>query len=349
MRKLVSRYGKQVMVFICTLVIMAGSICSFSFVSRAAGDVYYLEYAEPATSEGQGYLVILMQDNVTSQLYVMTLFWSTYAVKSGYLAPSEMIITLTDNTVNFNIQQYDASGVWYTVSAVTEYDNYRTYAHSNSGAYTFDLSTWNYSIRGWKVKGNGYVQGLYNSVDFAVFFSEDGEAILLQEIIELLSRNNSTNSSILTAVQSILNSVDGVEGQLSSVVSYLKSIDDDLSDIETELKNIYDKADALLKEQEETNSWLEKIYNKIVEALGLEGEESTEPLPDEEIGSVIESEDALIQDTTDAEASMDFSVDSNSNNVVWNIIERVLNSHSAVFGSFIGIMTLGIVTLLLNR
>lgn len=344
-----SRYVKQVMVFICTLVIVAGSICSFSFESNAAGDIYYLDYAEPATSEAQGYVAVAIQNDSTSEISIFTFFWNSYAVDGGLESPAEMLLTFTKTTVNFNVQQYGATGVWYTVGAVTTVGNYRIYAHSSSSDYTYNFGAEGFTIVGWKLKGNGSASGFWNSYDFSVFFSDDGEAILLQEIINLLISSNSIDRSILSTVTSILNSVDGVESQLSSVVSYLSSVSSKLTTIQTQLNSLITRADELLAAQQESNSWLEKIYNKIVEALGMEGEESTEPLPDEDISSTLEAEDSLTQDTTEAEGNLSFSIDSNSNSVVWNIIERVLNANSKVFGAFIGIMTLGIVTLLLNR
>lgn len=348
MKKL-SRYGKQIMCFICTLVVIAGSVCSFSFESKASGDVFYLDYAEPATSEAQGYLVVAIQNNSTSEIDILTFFWNCYAINDGLESPAEMLLTITKTTVNFNVTQYDATGVWYTVGAITTAGNYRIYAHSNSSDYTYNFGTEGYTIVGWKLKGNGSVSGFWNSYDFSVFFSDDGESILLQEVIELLTRGNSIDSSILSTVQSILSSVDGVENQLSSIISYLSSADSKLTDIQTELQDIYDKVDELVREQQKSNSWLENIYDKICESLGLSPEESTEEVEgSDDIGQIQEDEDNLLEDTTEAESSLDITLGSGFD-VLVSVFDRFISLDANIKAMFITVMTFGVMALILGR
>lgn len=355
MNRKLGRYCKRVIAFVSAFVVFFAGIYLTSFSSEAAEYYeFYMNFPEPAKGDGQGYIVLMLENMSTGEIVPSTFFWSTYGVANGLesISYGECILanTSSGSTFEFTVSAHTGttSGL-YTLYIVTADCRYILAKHSSTERYYYNFD--GYRIIGWVTAGDSYVHGVDVEEHriLNVYFNEDNTAVLLMELIATLSHNSTIDQSILNTVNSILNSVNDVEGQLSSVISYLQSIDSELDSIKSKLQEIYDKADDILNEQKKSNTWLEKIYNKIVEALGLQGEESTEKLPDEEVDSVLEEEDKLMQDTTDAENSLDFSVDSNSNNVVWNVIERVLNANPRVFGAFIGIMTLGVITLLLNR
>lgn len=331
MRKIVSRYGKQVMVFICTLVIMAGSICSFSFESKASDVLYYeMPTSEPTTSINSGYIVILWESKTNGVRFPYLYQWNVTPYKDSVTSATSVDIDIYKNgSLELAPSLLDTQLATFTVICTT---NGGITTVVKSELWTDDLDYYSISYSsGYKIAGY-YVKGNYGVVSSDFSYGEDvnfvcswaDDELQLQYMINMynqLVQANANDSTMISKLTDIFNSVDSVETKI-------------------------DEMKAL---QEETNSWLEKIYNKICEALGLDTEESLESLPDEDISSTLEAEDSLMQDTTDAEASMDFSIDSNSNSVVWNIIERVLNANPKVFGAFIGIMTLGVVTLLLNR
>lgn len=327
MKKFMSRYKGLILSCVSVMMIVV-CVCSFSFESRASGDVFYLDYAEPATSESQGYLVVAIQNNSTSEIKIITFFWNSYAVDGGIESPAEMLLTITTSTINFNVQQYGATGVWYTVGAVTTVENYRIYAHTNNSDYTYDFGAEDYSIVGWKLKGNGSVSGFWNSYDFSVFFSDDGEAILLQEIINLLISSNSIDSSILGTVTSILNSVDGVESQLSSVVSYLSSVSSKLTTIQTQLNTLITRADELLAEQKESNSWLEKIWNSIQEFINPSEEDSAES---EELENETTEKSETLDGLNEQNKTDKTDIDSASNSVDENVDLESIGTFNNIF------------------
>ena len=112
-----SRHKKQLLAFL-SLFIFVGSVCSSSFVSNAeemaTGMEFYTNYAEPTTSDSQGYITLLLQDDVTADYIIMTWFWSCYAVDNGVQSPAEMLVTLTSDSITFNVTQYGATAVSYT-------------------------------------------------------------------------------------------------------------------------------------------------------------------------------------------------------------------------------------------
>lgn len=259
-------YGKKIVSLMCAVMIVSIGIFSTSFDSYAAVNNFYLGYPEPATSESQGYVSILFHGS-DGVVKVMTFFWSCYAVNNGVTSPAEMRVQINNNKVNFNLFQLGATGGFYSLSYITSVGRYRLGVNTNSSDYTYDLGAEGCTICGWRVGGNGFVEGFWNSLDFSLFYSEDGSVVLLQEIIEVLTSNGATLGSVLLYVDDILDSVDGVESQLSSVINYLKSIDSELDSIKSELQKIYNKADEILNEQKKSNTWLGKIWDSIQEFI----------------------------------------------------------------------------------
>ena len=352
MRKILRRYGKQVMVFVCTLVIFAGSVFSFSFTSDAAdsGYEFYKNYAEPSTSDTQGYFTLFWKNS--GGYNVSTFFWNCYAETDGATSPVYAYITLTSSTITFTIGGSSSTdSASYSLYHINEADKYLTVRTQSTSSYSTDWSTWGITLLGWHAKGNvGSVTSSFTNCDFEVYYSTDGSAQLLMDIISLLTSSNSIDSSILTAVTGILNSVDGVESQLSSVISYLSSVSGKLTSIQSELENIYDKADELLAEEQKQTSWLEKIWNSIQEFLTKEPAEDAAPSVDEEddLGSIEESEEILLPDTSDAEASLQVELNSGFGVLSW-LVESFAKLDAGVFAMYLSMLTFGVIALLLGR
>jgi len=110
---------------------------------------------------------------------------------------------------------------------------------------------------------------------FSVYFNDSASAVLLQEIINLLLSSNDINSDVLSTVLKIYNSVDGVEQSLVSIQTYLQSCDIRLSNIYWQLDSLLKKVDTLIAEEEESNSWLEKIFNWLQDSPEQEKQEAT--------------------------------------------------------------------------
>ena len=366
MREKLRRYSKKIMVFVCSLMIFCGSIFSFSFESKASetevmptGLEFYLNYPEPSTSDTQGYIHVLLFNSDTRNYYVVTYFWSIMTSNDEAVPTSNQgMVTMTDTSFEFNImaQPNGVDGVFYTLYHINARGEYRCVQATSSGKYKRDwdvIYQGDVQLLGWKAGGNAYVTAPHFTTDFTCFYSDDGSAALLMDILDYMHTINSQNilssHDLWTQLSLILNEAESIDEQITNILDYLERYETKLDSFSDDFDYLKKRADRIVALQKDTNTWLEKIYDKICEALGLETEESTEKLPDEDVNSTIEAEQGLLQDTTDVENDLKFSIDSNSNNVVWNIIERVLNSNEKVFGSFIGIMVLGIVTLLLNR
>lgn len=272
---------KKVISILCVLVMVSALFLVPSFSSSAAmvqetGQEFYVHYAQPSISDNQGYVNLLMYSS-NRGYYINTIWWQLYGVtETGELTPTQGVMTLTDNkwvfggfgnTSNiagfmYSIYMFNADGhCWHIKSSTTE-----GHTHNVSG-----------TILGYQAYGNVRIDdsGLTSgNTPFTVYYSTDGSAVLLREMLEILEADYESDNWIRETIYSILQNTDGVEEQLQACVSYLKSVDDKLGSIKTELEYIYAKCDELLEEQKESNNWLEKIFNYLNESKEKEKQEA---------------------------------------------------------------------------
>lgn len=181
---------------------------------------------------------------------------------------------------------------------------------------------------------------------------------LTDEIYATLNDIYATDTQMLTQLENIYNSVDTVETKLqnlyniaNSQLSYLKEIDANTDELESLMKVCNSYLANIQSELEEQTTWLEKIYNAIIEFLGLEGEESMEEMPSDDMNDLTVQKDELLGDasTDDLASDLTVSIDTDSNSFIWDVINDFVTANSTVFGGFISILSLGVLALILNR
>ena len=267
MRKYLNKFN--VLFTILTLVL---GTFSFSFESSAAQvqeswREFYVSYAEPSVTDYSGYINVLLQSG--SQFEIWTFCWTLHGyTESGLETPLTLNMVVNPNSIEFHGWGRTGSLDGYSLFLYAYNSRGNLVVLKNSldnGGYTFNTS---WTIVGAKNGGNYYLQKNYSQTQlFSVHYSEDGSAVLLRDIVELLQYDMESDDYIRETVYGILNSVDGLENQLVAVTNYLKSVDDKLKNIKDELDDIYDKLDELLDEEKEQTSWLGKIWESIQEFL----------------------------------------------------------------------------------
>lgn len=174
---------------------------------------------------------------------------------------------------------------------------------------------------------------------------------LTDEIYWTLNDIYATNQSMLTKLEQIYTSVDTVETKLQSLVNIAQQIEDNTDELEGLLKTCNSYLASIQSELEEQTTWLEKIYAAIVEFLGIEGEDSVESMPDDDMNNMLNIENELLGDASSDDLANDLTVtiDNNSSGFIWDIINRLITSNSVLFGGVVSILSLGIVALILGR
>ena len=273
MIKKLSRYKKQIALFLCTLLALSGSVCSFSFESKASSLEFDVSYAEPATSDTQGYINLLFKNDSTGDYMIWTYFWYCAAEKNGVISPCYAVIDLEPRSFSFSVGGVgSATSAYYNLNAIYALGQFGNIKASGTSAYSRTFSGW--TIVGCKYAGNvGEFNSTIGETEFVIHYSADASAVLLQDIFNVLNETAGVHADIYNVVYDIYNSVDSVEGKLDSVVTYLKSVDSKLSSISTQLSSIYSRAGEILAEEKEQTTWLEKIWNSIQEFFAPEAED----------------------------------------------------------------------------
>lgn len=325
----------------CILVLLAILVSSFfmGFDSKASNPEFYLGYAQPSTSANEGYVTFLIRDNNSGAYQINTFFWYCSAsASSAAESPCYGILQISSSSFTFRIGGVgSASSAYYCLSQVNELERCNIVMNSSSQAFTFDFGRWGKTVLAYKYAGN--VGSISSSVvgdayPFNVYFSEDGSAVLLQGILSCLLSMQNIDSSILTTLNNILSSVDGVENQLSQVVSWLNTLNANTTLIDSKLASLLDKADRLIEEQEDSNTWLQKIWTSIQRLF--KGDNVEDDAKVDEFGDTTTQQSDKISDLQEQNKVEKVNPDSASSSVDSNIDAEEIGNFGTVLTVFTG-------------
>lgn len=343
--KSLGRYSKKIVSLVIAVMALTIGICSFSFKSSAAGTSasyeFYVNYSEPSSDGYNGYINVMYQAGGGYRLY--TYFWVVQLVGDAAYETNESI----QMVVRVRADELYIAPVY----------NLSTGANVTLACYD-----WNDDLH---ILGTHYLPAGNNN--FSIL-EEDYSAAPIYGY-NFKNCIISTSSGLMDVpIPEIYwnNSVDSywLDQELNAILSALGNIDADTSTIISRLENIYNQnvvtnqkldelkqlAEQIKAEQEESNTWLEKIWNSLQEFLGLEGEESTEDLKGkEESKELTEEEDKLLNDDDVSTDDLKLDLDANSSGIVWARVEEIVTAHETLFTTIISLLTLGVVALILNR
>lgn len=329
------KYRRLLSCFVILLCVLVSSF-SMGFDSKASGLEFYLDYAEPSTSESEGYFTVLLRNDNTGAYEINTFFWYCVAGANGVESPCYADITISPSSMTFSIGGVSSStSAYYCLSQWNEFGRCSVVQYSSSSAFAWSFSRWGRTCLAYKYAGN--VGKLTNngvngdSYPFSAYFDESGTSILLQGIISALLDIRNLDSSILSTVNSILSSVDGVENQLSSLTTYLRGA---IGQLDTKLASLLDKADRLIEEQEESNTWLQKIWTSIQRLF--KGDNVEDDAKTEEFGNQTTSQSNKINDLNEQNKTEKIDVDKASGDVDANIDAEAIGNYGAVLSVFTG-------------
>lgn len=327
MRK-ISKKFTSVLLFLTILV----SSFSMGFESKANNFQIYLSYAEPAASSTQGYLNLLVKMRATGEYKSITYFWNTYTQNNADVNDGYAYIKLYSNRLVFSVGGAGTSA-YYNLNYINSEGKYSQVIASSSGNYDNTYTT--FDIVGFKYSGNvGYFYREPNFIewiDYDLNFNEDGSALLLQGILSCLLSTQDIDSSILSTVINILNSVDGLENQLSSISTYLRSA---LTDIDGKLESLLDKTDELIQEQKKSNTWLQKIWTSIQRLF--KGDNAEDDAKVEEFGNESATQSDKINELNQQNKTEKVDASTASSDVDAHIDTEAIGNYGTVLSVFTG-------------
>lgn len=215
---------------------------------------------------------------------------------------------------------------------------------------------------------------------FSVVYGDSGLDInLLNEAISILNQLHADNVITQSELTDILTSLNDLSAQLSSDMDLLNSnvyniaknivyITQQLNDfsdrMHADLLDIYTALDYIMVCVETylpliDQSLLDILYenisaneklDRIIEILEMQGESNLTSPDTSEMDGYIDAENSLL-DNSNVNVSDVVQVEVNQNalTVIWDLVEKFLNSHGKVFGMVLTVLSLGLVAMVLGR
>lgn len=338
-----SRLQKMTKYTVCSIVLCLVLFCSFSFTSNAATAYWSwsLHCAEPAKTDNNGYIVLLMRNPSNGDLTPVIYAWNTYGQDSeGSYASITENVSVGQTFVEFI--PYGLNGVENAVHNIMEINYQGTYKmklSSSSERLRIDYD-YGHECVDYKIYGNGYVNydGVGSVASWSVYFNDSEEARLLNNLYQLLLNMNSASDSslgnisvYLTEISSKLDKLGDISNDLSLFRQNLESkinsmninisyVRHHLEVIEGQIDDLLDKLDDMYAEEQKQTSWLEKIWNSIQEFFGSSDEEKQKgedfkensANQNDELGDLITDSEVEKPDIEDITDDIDTNIDLNS-------------------------------------
>lgn len=296
MNKKMSRYKGLILSCVSMMMIVV-CVCSFSFESKAQTPLYYeIPVAEPTVSANSGYITVLWQNKSTGQVLPYLYYWSVTPTNSDS-STSTMSITVQKNGyLYFYVNQANSGKC---VASIYEINDGGGCSLKASDVYTagYNIFNCNYSSS-YKILGY-YVRGNYGDMNddfsygenrnFVISWSDDDKQLeYMVNLYNKLVENNADNDTIISKLNSIMTTNSSIDSKISQ----------------------------LLDLQEETNTWLEKIWNSIQQFFNPDEEdkEESDKLQSESNDKTDKLDDLNEQNKTDK-----VDVDSATNSVEENV------------------------------
>lgn len=218
-----------------------------------SGLEFYLNYAEPATSDTQGYISVLLQHS-NGAFAVATWFWNTYATINGVVSPVYADVTITDTYLSIRPAGFNVAGVsaYFNVVQIGTTGNFSQDWVSSSSAFEFYLSNYDWTVRGWKGAGN--IGNIYSPIsslqDFTVYFSEDGTAKILQQQLEVLM------------------GLQGSDAQVQQKIDETNDYLEEQNQLQEEGNKLQEEANQIAEEQKENEkNFFDNFFGNLIDAI----------------------------------------------------------------------------------
>lgn len=351
-------------------------ICSMCpTFAHASDNVYHVEMSPPSYGDNHGYIELLYKHTTGGFYLARTLCWSAQhllttdsdlvADVSEEVAVSLTLdfssgkVSLSFNSVN-DTQQHAVTfmSLWsdglYGVSVKTFADRY-VYEDSFAG----------FEIVGYRVYGtytsinDGQNGGLFN--DFTIMYDDTAPIYnQLLEVVSLITQLAEYDETIIEKLDLILSDTSDINSQMADILGCLNDILTDLDFIidntdEIEywlyecwvvLQDVRDYTWSVYLELHKAN----KKLDQIIELLNSSGESDLTSPDTSNLDNYYEMEQSLLDNSNvDVSSAVKVEIDQNALVVIWDMVQKCLDTHPQVFGLVITVLSLSIIALILGR
>lgn len=153
-----------------------------------------------------------------------------------------------------------------------------------------------------------------------------------------------TTNTIIAQNEDIKSKLDSLLNWQNAIYTAIVNSDTKLNNINQNLTEQKEQFKEQIQNQEEANQKMDEFLNS-----DLSEEDKQKPNQDG-FDSYQESENELKDKMNQADlGNVSIGIDANSSSWIWNTLESLIRSHTAVFGMFIAILSIGIIKLALGR
>lgn len=297
-------------------------------------------------------------------------------------------VTVSSSEVLFTISVPEYVWGYYSSVGVSSRGDYSITAHALSddgGSVTYRTSRNGYTLVGFRYYGNvaEFTNYLSSNEIFYVSYSED--TVLNFHLADIVTSLNSisssigdSNSEIKSSLDTLVSDLNSFEGSFSEFVEYYKSkmtillsyCEDYFTQLKTLIENT-DDVEGLLEaisvtltqlemymfdvwiEQYNHTSELQALNEKLQSILDILNQKSDTEFTTQDptqFDEYYDVENSLLDnDNVNVSDVVNVEVNQNALTVIWDYVERALNSHGKVFGMVLTILALGIIALILGR
>lgn len=294
---------KKVVSILCALVMAFSCLLLMPLKANAYYYQAIYHHSEPATSDGNGWIALLLYDSARD-------FYTTRLYSFNTMAADEESAGYIPSMAGLNIysDHFELAPYSLTIGEPTGF--YSLFLLERGGGINFvkasateraniSWSAGGYQLVSYKVYGSAvvlhdsisHIAGdfswtiLFKGGDLANYYTE----LIYKQISQLSSNSSNGLSGVESAIDELYSLVgelkdntevklDNLSEQLTHIKNYLNEmvsiLNIQLGDINDELDRISEKLDKMVEEQQETNSWLEKIFNYLNESQEKQKQEA---------------------------------------------------------------------------
>ncbi len=381
------QFIKIVSVSISIFLLISAS-CSVAFASPD-NNTFSFPFSKPTVTEYSGYVELIFRNKSTGYVEprVLSWFFTPISTSSDSSFSDKPYFTIVRNASQFRLGYSSNSGTYGIISFVesnrtnTSYNSFEIFDNESTYFYNLTLGT-DYELIGMHYYGDFESVTFNNAADdYEFYFTYSEDSVFTHQLAQIINAltvliGNSGDyeldytqdlSNILLALNNLDASTSAYRQEFIREVGKLLDLTDDvLSKIDKTNEYLRDTYLLLETYLVEMRGWLEELYwieldsngklyeikdtlDAILQILQQKTDTEFTTVNQDEFNSFYDVENSLLNPDVDVSDVMNVEVNQNALTVIWDLVERGLQSHGKVFGMVLTILALGIVALILGR
>lgn len=253
-----SKYRKSILSVLLALVVFSVCICSTSFRSHGATSMtktFNVGYAQPYCSETSGYISVMYYGPGDAHYSLYTYFWTIEPYGSENYSTNvfpQMGITITNNYIKLFPWCHSDSNYFVNICGYDSTDNLVILQKKSNDVVSgtpFEHSYSGYTITGYVFGGNAVIN--------------TASTLTYAEVPNIIFNSTSDAASMNSYLYQILGAIKDYEGPIYDILGNVQNIYNETLNMSQKLDSMKKLLEEIKAEQEESNTWLGKIWQSI--------------------------------------------------------------------------------------